>query len=302
MREKPTAKKPLLIALVCITIGVVISIAVQRNPIEQQPSPTSCSKTIHYRFRIRNTSNRPVSDGYFLVRAPVKHTGTQDCKNIESVHPYSILSDSSSNQILKFSFDTIAPYASKIITVKALVTMTDTPAVPAGAVPLSGSDPPQEMMINDPGILRLARELTADSVRATAFNIYEWVANNIAYAGYSTDAKGAANTFVSRKGDCTEFADLFVALAQAADIPARRVSGYLARQSGFVKPADYHDWAEFSDKGVWRIADAQLRNFDEQYADYIAMRIVDHQPSDDLMMRFHRFSIHGKGLEVKMDS
>ena len=51
--------------------------------------------------------------------------------------------------------------------------------------------------------------------------------------------------------------------------------------------ADFHDWAEFYENGVWRIVDAQQRNFDVRYTDYIAMGIYGHTPSVGPMGGFH---------------
>jgi transglutaminase-like putative cysteine protease len=56
----------------------------------------------------------------------------------------------------------------------------------------------------------------------------------------SVTLPSAVATLRSRRGDCNEHAQLFVALARAAGIPARTVSGLVAIDGTFY----YHAWAE----------------------------------------------------------
>ncbi|NQD38837.1 transglutaminase domain-containing protein [Permianibacter sp. IMCC34836] len=64
----------------------------------------------------------------------------------------------------------------------------------------------------------------------------------------------AADIFRSRRGDCTEFSQLFVALARAAAMPAREVSGlvYLGDE---VQGFGGHSWAEVIVDGRWLAVD-----------------------------------------------
>lgn len=72
----------------------------------------------------------------------------------------------------------------------------------------------------------------------------------------------------------TEFAAFFVALAHTADLPARRVSGYWFPEGGTLAPLAYHDWAEFYENGIWRIVDAQQRDFDTHVAERKGRRVI----------------------------
>lgn len=302
MTRKIAVKGLIFFAGACLIIGASLILFVGKRPADEISPSDYAFKTVHYRFQIRNTTNQPVSDANFFVHAPLKQTGTQRCDRIEASHPYELVTDSVGNQVLKFTFNTFAPFATKVVSVRANLMLAATPVALvetdtnrfAASLPDSGAD--------DMDIRQLAVRLKSENIHATAANLYRWVADNIAYTGYSREAKGARYTLSKHQGDCTEFADLFVALARSVEIPARRVSGYLAHENSILKPADYHDWAEFYENGVWRIADAQQRHFDTRYSDYIAMRLYDHSSHSGPIGGFHRFYVHGKGLKAKMDS
>jgi len=72
-------------------------------------------------------------------------------------------------------------------------------------------------------------------------NIYDYVLDNMEYVLHGKKAFGAVKALRLKKGDCSEYADLFVALCRARKIPARVVTGYT------VKPdtkTSKHNWAE----------------------------------------------------------
>lgn len=296
------AKGPLHIAIFGLIIVVSLVLLFGRWHRDEISPAEFTPKTVHYRFQIRNTTNHPVSDAHLIVHAPVKLTGAQRCVRIETSHPHEWFADSGGNQALKFPLDTFAPYASKIVSVRANLMLAAAPVALEDPDPKRYAAPGPDLHPDDTAVRQLAFRLKSENIHATAENLYRWVADNIAYSGYSRKKKGGRNALATRRGDCTEFADLFVALARCVDIPARRVSGYLAHGTSVLAPAGFHDWAEFYENGVWRIADAQKRNFDAHYGDYIAMRIYEPTPPGGRSRRFHRFYVHGKGLTAKMDS
>ena len=71
--------------------------------------------------------------------------------------------------------------------------------------------------------------------------IYEYVIDHMEYASSSRRSRGAVMALQRGEGDCTEYADLFVALCRAKDIPARVVNGYTVR---FDSESPKHNWAE----------------------------------------------------------
>ena len=70
--------------------------------------------------------------------------------------------------------------------------------------------------------------------------IYGWVVKNITYEVQEQEL-GARYAFYNRKGDCTEFATLFVAMCRSQGIPARLVHDYLYGSDTSAG----HMWAEF---------------------------------------------------------
>ncbi|MEM7201349.1 MAG: transglutaminase domain-containing protein [Planctomycetota bacterium] len=85
------------------------------------------------------------------------------------------------------------------------------------------------------------------STRATA--VCDYVHDELRKA-YGHNATDAAAVLARGGGDCTEHTLLFVALARAAGVPAREVSGLVPCSR---KPLTlmYHAWAEYHDGGRW---------------------------------------------------
>lgn len=95
-------------------------------------------------------------------------------------------------------------------------------------------------------IVELAEKLVAGEADAWAaarklnLFVYDYLEKS-----YGSSSDRAADVLAARKGDCTEHALLFTALARAAGIPARRVDGLVYMESTDGIPAFYwHEWAE----------------------------------------------------------
>lgn len=83
--------------------------------------------------------------------------------------------------------------------------------------------------------------------------ILDWVWQSLAYAAGSSHAGTTAiDTFVTREGVCRDYAHLVCALARAANIPARYISGY----GPDVSPPDFHALAEVWLEDAWHLVDA----------------------------------------------
>jgi transglutaminase-like putative cysteine protease len=81
----------------------------------------------------------------------------------------------------------------------------------------------------------------------------DWVAAHLSYEpGASNAETTAVDTFLDRKGVCRDYAHLMIALARAADIPARIASVYAPG----VNPPDFHAVAEVFLGGAWHLVDA----------------------------------------------
>jgi transglutaminase-like putative cysteine protease len=112
------------------------------------------------------------------------------------------------------------------------------------------------IQVNDPRIGAQLRQIVGRERNAAkvAARILNWVAA-LPHAR-TAGVPNAARTLQSRSGDCNELTVLYVALARAAGLPARPVSGLLWRRGNFY----YHAWAEVY-LGRWVAVDPLLAQF-----------------------------------------
>ncbi|MBM4037757.1 MAG: transglutaminase domain-containing protein [Planctomycetes bacterium] len=111
-------------------------------------------------------------------------------------------------------------------------------------------------------IRALAAEIVGSerNLLAAASRINAWVYKNIRKVN-SAALSNAAEVLKTREGDCLEHTVLFVALARAAGIPARKVAGVTALKGG--EGLYYHAWPEVW-VGDWLAMDPTL---DQDLAD-----------------------------------
>lgn len=148
-----------------------------------------------------------------------------------------------------------------------------------------------------PEIIALARQLRQPLARQTAKAIFEWVRLHLQYAGYIADDLGALFALTERRGDCTEYADLVVALARANGIPARMVGGYVVAGDTILRANDYHNWAELWIDGAWQIVDAQRGRFFPVGEGYLRFRLYRDVAINPLGLA-HRYAIEGDLLPI----
>lgn len=112
---------------------------------------------------------------------------------------------------------------------------------------------------------------------AMAAALADWVATRLTYqSGSSSGVTTALDTFGMRSGVCRDYAHLLVALARAAEIPARCVSAYAPG----VDPPDFHAVAELWLEGGWHLVDATGM----AHADEIAKVCVGRDATDIAFM------------------
>ena len=258
------------------------------------------SRQIQYSFTLQNKSNQVIEKAELWTFAPVKQTTSQRCLKLQANYPYQLLTDDSGNQVLHFIFENFAPYGSRVITIKAdLLVSASVNSIPSGPQPRDFN--PQKYVQSDhPAIKRVAHKLNETDTSKTVKRIFRWVSTNLSYSGYADVDRGALYGLEKKKGDCTEYADLFVALCRANGIASRPIGGFVCPQSGVLKARDYHNWGEFYENGTWQLADPQNRILRRNAADYIAMRII-YASEDDPMRPFSRFRFRGEGLTVRMN-
>ena len=261
---------------------------------------STVTRHVQYSFTLQNKTNRLLEQADFWTYAPVKLTSAQRCVQLVVSHPHELIEDELGNQILHFSFTNFPPYATKIIMIKAELVLSSAPN------PLSVNNlkvflkPEKYVESTGHQLAKLASNLRAPKLVETAEKTFFWVAGNIEYTDYSVNGQGVSRTLQQKKGDCTEFADIFVALTRANDIPARGMAGYVLRENGILKPMAFHNWAEFYDGTAWYMADPQKRVFMKNQSDYIAMRVIG-PSAENPMGKFNRFRFEGEGLNVKMN-
>lgn len=98
----------------------------------------------------------------------------------------------------------------------------------------------QYIETDDETIKEKAFQLRKKDDIKTVENIYKFVKKTIKSNDYNPNDIGAKQALIDKKGDCTEYTDLFVALCRACSIPARHILGYI---SGPVN-VPQHSWAE----------------------------------------------------------
>ena len=259
------------------------------------------SRTIQFSFTLTNTTNTLLPKAKFLTYAPIGNSNSHhQLISLTCSHPYETVHDDLGNRILRFTFTNIPPFATKIITIKAELLLSHKPKSTQNQGIQRFLRPEPFIESDHPEIIHLAEKLTKENQTETADNIFRWVAQNIEYTGYASRPQGALYAARNRKGDCTEYTALFVALCRAASIPARGIGGYIAAENTVLKPADYHNWAEFYEDGVWKLADPQKKVFRKNQADYIAMRIIG-ELTESPMGKFSRFKAKGEGVKVVMN-
>ena len=287
----------------CFVFVWAIKIQVDKNTATSyfSLSEYSIPRQVQYHFTLQNQSNRLLKQTEFWTYAPVQQTAMQYCSRIESSHSYKLITDILGNQILNFTFDEFLPYATRIITVKAELLLSNR-ANPMAVSDLQTFLKPEKYIESDnPELCRLAKKLKDTTPLKTAERIFRWVADNIQYAGYLRNDRGALYALRHRQGDCTEFMYLFAALCRANNIPARCIGGYICKENRILQSGNYHNWAEFYIDGEWRISDPQKKVFMKDASNYIAMRLI-RGSTNNLALQFNRYRFKGEGLSVKMNS
>lgn len=258
-------------------------------------------RQVRYSFTINNTKGTPQNDAVFFSYAPIRQTSMQRCVRLEVSPPADLLTDRLGNQILRFNLATMPPFGVVIVTVKADLMLAEqaTGVSRTTAVQLF-SESESGIESDNPEIVKLARSLKAKKPIQTARQVSDWVSANLEDAGYIRNNRGALYALQSRKGDCTEYASLFAALCRADGIPARVMGGYLCNANAILNGAGYHNWAEFFDRKVWRVADPFLKSFDKNDKSYIGMNILNVGDADDPMLGAARYRVEGDGLKATM--
>jgi transglutaminase-like putative cysteine protease len=265
----------------------------------QAATENTDTKSIQYSFTITNSSNKVAPEVVFQTYGPVPQTSWQKVLQTDSSYTYQTTEDSLGNQVLQFTFENLPPFSTKIVRIRSEVNSTHQPQKQS-EISKNYLLPEPHIESDHPEMIELAKKLQQEETLATVKAIFDWVAGNVQYSGYRSKPQGALYALQKKNGDCTEYMALFVALSRAAGIPARGIGGYVIEQDRIVKPADYHNWAEFHHDGTWQLADPQEKKFMENEKNYISMQIIGESSGNSLAGN-SRFMVSGNNIKVKMN-
>lgn len=149
----------------------------------------------------------------------------------------------------------VARYAATITIDRPTVAIETLPATLVTALP-AATIPyllPSRYCESDRFDYFVRRTFTGLAGGALAMAMADWVRDNLDYSSFiGGSGVGALHTFAERRGVCRDYAHLLVALARAAEIPARCVAVYAPD----VSPPDFHAVAQLWLDGAWHLIDA----------------------------------------------
>ena len=253
---------------------------------------------VRYGFTVRNDSDRLVPEVELWVCAPLEETAAQRRTGLTAEPAAEERTDGLGNHLLRFVFSNVPPYAVRQAAVEATLEMAAEPRE-GGAAPERHLKPEPLIEFGDEAFAKQAPDMPAGTPEEMARAIFVWVRDHLIDSGYDGTDRGALRALTERKGDCTEYATLFVALCRRAGIPARVMGGYMVERNARLSGAGYHNWAEFHAGGRWQIADPQAGVFMENADRYVATRIWGE--SDSPLGGYARFRVVGEGLKAEMD-
>jgi hypothetical protein len=301
----PLRRRPVIalgiVSVVVLAALLAVKYAVRDrvgNPLQGDREATH--RHIECRFSLHNDSNQVVERAEFWTYGPVKATAAQACVRLQANHPYELRVDALGNQVLHFTFPKLPPFATKMIHLQADVDLFSASRKIQGESFDEFLKPDERIESDNQEILELAKQLKRRNPLETAQNIYRWISENLRYGGFHAADRGVLYALRNRRGDCTEYMSLFVALCRANGIPARGIGGYICAGDTILKAGNYHNWAEFYGGERWHPVDAQKRVFGTNEHGYIAMRIISSSTVNP-MADTHRFRSAGEGVKVRME-
>lgn len=286
----------IVVALLITTIGA----AFLYRGTHSEPAPT-VTRTISYTLRIRNLSNRVITPLTIETFVPIERTGWQRVAHLEASVPLATRppADVDLGRASVAAEFLLPPYGVHVLQVTSRVALWNAPYLRTEPVADGDLAPGAYIESTAEPIVELARSLRRESPLETARAIHTWINANITGESYVEEPRSAAFALEQRRGDCTEFSHLFVALARANGIPARAIAGFVVERDKHLRAVDYHNWAEFHDGAVWRLADPNLNNFDRQYEAYVAFRALNGTTPAEYQRSAERFTVRG-GAEVEL--
>lgn len=193
----------------------------------------------------------------FVVVIPKTMPGRQKILSIDYSPEPQRLFNRNGNRYAEFVFRKPQRLISITVTIKAELFRYDLATARKNAQETPPDRPDLEPFLrqerfiekDNPRIQQIANQITARSQTETVRKVCDYVIDNMDYAGLLDQESGALRALEEKKGDCSEYSDLFVALCRAKNIPARFMTGYTVR---FDDIPPKHHWVEvYLDKYGW---------------------------------------------------
>jgi transglutaminase-like putative cysteine protease len=163
---------------------------------------------------------------------------------------YEVNSDEYGNQYARFEIPQLAAGDEQVFTARYRVMVNPIKSELGsctGDMPTEYTSPETYIESDSQQVIDLAARLgdgkptACEKTRA----YYEYITSNITYYGYRPEEVGALATLSQGTGDCTDYADVMIALSRASGIPARFIEGVTCcTDNGYVEGNTKHDWTE----------------------------------------------------------
>jgi transglutaminase-like putative cysteine protease len=283
-----------------VLAGVVIALLVAYFWLGRSVEPVFDGKrSVRYALELRNLTANTVRNARLRVIAPLATSENQRVESIEASSPFYQVSLAAGSSALEFVVPVLPPFAAEEIWISAELSTASTANVAEAPEPKQWLAPQPAIESADASIQSLAQQLKGESDSATLAGIRDWLKANLRPSSYDAIDQGAAAALDAKRGDCTEYAYLAVALARAAGVPARPVDGWIATESGILEAAAFHTWAEVWDGERWQVLDAHPAGDGIDRSSYLAFRVLPTAESD-LATSFARFAVDAPGVAVRM--
>ena len=201
-----------------------------------------------------------------------------------SPNSYTLVTDEYGNQYAEFDFSNHPPGTTITVDIEYRVAVNELDydlSTCEGELPDVFTQPELHIESANPQILSLSNDLSkgkktaCEQVRA----FYDYAGDTLIYT-YNQNDWGAQATLGKMGADCTEYADLTIALSRAAGIPARYYEGllYLEKQTADLAKTE-HAWLDVYLPGSgWVAVDPTLgralANRDTYFAHYTPNHII----------------------------
>lgn len=291
-------KKVTVMALLLAVSGLAVLYIQElgRVKLESQFRPL----TMRYSIQIRNTGNKALKDAKVAVFAPLDMPQQRVVVLETQPTRYSASPEAEGFNNITFDFDLIPPFGEKNVIVTAQLQVLPEPHDQAVLDPDAYLGDGEYLKLQSAELQTVLKDIQPEASQQLPKQVYDWVLQNIQYSGYVQEDRGALYALKTRKGDCTEYMYLMMALLRASGIPARGLAGfYVEKQESMVSAAGYHNWVEYYDGEVWRILDPLNNRFDEGYGHYVVLREIS-VDNENNGLSSQRFVSHDSRLVVSM--